>query len=824
MSENGYKSVSETIPESNGIHIAVIGSGYVGLVVAACLAEIGHKVSCIDNDHEKIEALKAGHVPIHEDLLPELLERHRGARLTFTTHLKDAVKNSEVIIIAVGTPALENGEADLTHVEQVAAEISNSLDSYKVIVEKSTVPVATSDSIARIMLARGVRRDQFEVVSNPEFLREGTAVVDFLHPDRILVGTQSDRAYQILERVYKPLTSGKYFDSPSSIPGPRSTLSPAPILRTSAKSAELIKQASNAFLAMKISFINSVANICDAVEANITEVAKGIGMDQRIGPQFLAAGLGYGGSCFHKDVKAFRSIGNKTGVDLGLLQEIERINDAQRGIFFNKVQAALKTLTGKKLAVLGLAFKGGTDDIRDSPAVHLVRSFLEAGCSVTAYDPAAMKNAKSVLPAENLAFVDDPYQTMDMADALVILTDWPDFAQLDLARVKRKLKTPLVLDGRNLFDEIEMHALGFTYHSIGRPLQPRPEVKKPASAARKKSRVLVTGAAGFLGSHLADALLAEGNSVLGVDNFLTGRANNLEHLRNEPRFELLEQDITDKFDPGRVDMVFNMASPASPIDYTVHGVETLLVGSLGTHNVLDVARKYGASFLHCSTSECYGDPLVHPQPESYWGHVNPIGPRSVYDESKRFSEALIMAYHRYYGLDTRLVRIFNTYGPRLQLNDGRVISNFLRQALCEEDLTVYGDGSQTRSFCYVSDQVEGLLRLMSSGESYPVNIGNPEEFTILECAKQVLKATGARSKIVFRPLPQDDPKQRCPDITRAKTILGWEPTINLARGLQLSIPWFRENIRLEPSSASVEKMLSTTAVNGNGRLVQPIAS
>lgn len=813
MSQNGYKSVSENGSGGHRVTIAVIGSGYVGLVVAACFAEIGHAVTCVDNDCDKIAHLQAGHVPIHEDLLPELMERHSGARLTFTTSLKEAVKHSDVIVIAVGTPSLENGEADLTFVEQVASEISSSIESYKVIVEKSTVPVATSDSITQILLSKGVPRDKFDVVSNPEFLREGTAVVNFLHPDRIIIGTQSDRAYEVLERAYRPLTSGAYFEVSSSIPGPRSITSPAPILRTSTKSGELIKQASNAFLAMKISFINSVANVCEAVDASITEVAKGIGMDQRIGPQFLAPGLGYGGSCFHKDVKAFRSIGNKTGVDLGLLHEIERINDTQRDLFFNKVSSAFKDMRGKRLGVLGLAFKGGTDDIRESPAIHLVRSFLESGCTVVAYDPAATKNAQAVLPSEKLTFVDDPYQTMDSADALVILTDWAEFSQLDLLEMKRRMRSAVVFDGRNLYDDNEMSDLGFTYFSVGRPSKPAIAGVPARSTGKNKRRVMVTGAAGFLGSHLVDALIAEGCSVIGVDNFLTGRQRNLDHLRSEPQFELLEHDITETFDPGRVDMVFNMASPASPIDYTVHGVETLLVGSLGTHNVLDIALKYKAPFLHCSTSECYGDPLVHPQPESYWGHVNPIGPRSVYDESKRFSEALIMAYHRYHGLDTRLVRIFNTYGPRLQLNDGRVISNFLRQALCGEDLTVYGDGSQTRSFCYVSDQIEGLLRLMDSGETYPVNIGNPEEFTILECARQVLKATGAKGKIIFHPLPQDDPKQRCPDITRAKAILGWEPKINLAQGLQLSIPWFRDNIRLESPNRIDKASPSDTGVH-----------
>jgi len=307
-------------------------------------------------------------------------------------------------------------------------------------------------------------------------------------------------------------------------------------------------------------------------------------------------------------------------------------------------------------------------------------------------------------------------------------------------------------------------------------------------------RVLVTGAAGFLGSHLCDALLAEGHTVLGVDNFLTGSESNLAHLRNDSRFEFHDHDITEPFDLGNVEFVYNFASPASPVDYAEHGIETLKVGSYGVLNVLEVAKKYGAKFLQASTSECYGDPLEHPQKESYWGNVNPIGPRSVYDESKRFAEALTVAYRRYYRVETQIVRIFNTYGPRLQLNDGRVISNFMKQALRGEDLTVYGDGSQTRSFCYVDDEIEGILRLADSELAGPVNIGNPNEFTVLECAQQVLTVTGSKSKIRYAPLPQDDPKQRRPDISLARARLGWEPKVTLADGLQLSVPYFRRAV------------------------------
>jgi dTDP-glucose 4,6-dehydratase len=305
-------------------------------------------------------------------------------------------------------------------------------------------------------------------------------------------------------------------------------------------------------------------------------------------------------------------------------------------------------------------------------------------------------------------------------------------------------------------------------------------------------RALVTGGAGFLGSYLCEALLAEGYSVVAVDNLLTGRETNLAHLARESRFELRRLDIIQPFDAGAVDYVFHFASPASPVDYMVHGVETLQVGSLGTFHALDVARRYGAKFFLASTSECYGDPLEHPQKETYWGNVNPVGPRSVYDEAKRFSEAATMAYHRYYKLDTRIVRIFNTYGPRMQLNDGRVIPNFMKQALRGEDLTVYGDGSQTRSFCYVTDEIAGILRLARSQEHQPVNIGNPNEFTMVECAQRVLAVTGSKSKLAFEPLPQDDPKQRRPDISRARALLGWEPKTELEAGLRLSLDYFRQ--------------------------------
>ncbi len=309
-------------------------------------------------------------------------------------------------------------------------------------------------------------------------------------------------------------------------------------------------------------------------------------------------------------------------------------------------------------------------------------------------------------------------------------------------------------------------------------------------------RVLITGGAGFIGSHLCDSFLANGHDVICLDNLITGATDNIAHLAGNPRFSFIKQDVTNYiFISGNVDAILHFASPASPIDYLNFPIQTLKVGSLGTHKALGLAKEKGARFLLASTSEVYGDPLIHPQKEDYWGNVNPIGPRGVYDEAKRFAEAMVMAYHRYHGVDTRIARIFNTYGPRMRLNDGRVVPNFILQALKGEDLTVFGDGSQTRSFCYVDDLVDGLTRLLLSNERDPVNLGNPGEFTILQFAEEILKMTQSRSKIVYRPLPTDDPRVRRPDISRAQTILNWTPRVSVQEGIGKTIPYFRDKLK-----------------------------
>jgi UDPglucose 6-dehydrogenase len=465
---------------SQSVSICVVGSGYVGLVAAVCFAEMGHRVTCVDNDEAKVKTLCAGGVPIFEEHLPELLGRHLNRGVEFTTDLGAAVESSEAVFIAVGTPQGDSGAADLSFVEAVVSQIAQAITGYKVIVEKSTVPVYTNEWIRRVLFRHGVDAEQFDVVSNPEFLREGTAVSDFLHPDRIVVGANSERSAEVLRRIYAPLSEGGYYEQPGALAGACSAARPARLLVTSAQSAEIIKHASNAFLALKISFINAVANLAESVDADIEDIAAGMGLDSRIGPKFLRAGLGYGGSCFPKDVAAFRWVAQQQGVDFQLLDEVCKINDTQREIFFNKVRSALWTLRGKRLAALGLAFKGDTDDIRESPAIDVIQRLLEAGASIAAYDPAAMERAKEAMPAsDKLIYAKDVYDAASGADAVLILTDWKEFTEIDLVRLNQAVRFPIVIDGRNLYKPQQMHEHGFTYVSVGRPASYQAQQGKP---------------------------------------------------------------------------------------------------------------------------------------------------------------------------------------------------------------------------------------------------------------------------------------------------------------------------------------------------------
>ena len=448
------------------MRIAVVGSGYVGLVAGACFADLGHDVILVDNDDAKLAALKDGQVPIHEKFLPELLNRHRGHRLEFSADLQEAVRASAAIVVAVGTPPTDRGDADLSYVEMVAREISGAINGYKVVVEKSTVPVYTSEWIRKIILRNGADPDSFDVASNPEFLREGTAVTDFLFPDRILVGCNNDRCAAVLREVYTPLTSGTYYKQPDAIPQPDRTSIPAPIIVTSTQSAEMIKHASNAFLAMKISFINAVASICETVGADVNQVTHGIGSDSRIGPRFLNPGIGYGGSCFPKDVSALKQLAGNSGYHFQLLTAVIEVNELQKRRVISKLQKHLGSLVGRRVALLGLAFKANTDDMREASSLVLAARLQADGATVTAYDPIAEHEARKRM--RGVQFADSALGAVEGADAAILVTEWPEFSELDWREVKSRMAGDLLIDGRNFTDRDEVTAAGFTYEGIGR--------------------------------------------------------------------------------------------------------------------------------------------------------------------------------------------------------------------------------------------------------------------------------------------------------------------------------------------------------------------
>jgi len=426
--------------------IGIIGSGYVGLVTGACFAHLGHEVLCVDNDKKKIDLLKEGKSPIYEPGLEEMIEGC-GKRLSFSTQIEQAVKKCQILFICVSTPPKENGEADLSFVEDVSRQIAVNLKEYRLIIEKSTVPVQTGEWIYKTIKAIQPKEALFSVASNPEFLREGSAVHDLLNPDRVVIGVSDSKAEKILKKLYEPFK--------------------APILVTDLKSAELIKHASNSFLATKIAFINVVARVCDAAGADIEKVAQGMGLDPRIGPSFLKAGIGFGGFCFPKDLSAFYSMAGRLGINFNILKEVLNSNEDQKLYFVKKIENVLWNLSNKTLGVLGLAFKPNTDDMRFAPSIDIINALQKDGAKIRAYDPEAMSRAKPVF--QKVTFAKNPYDVAKDADALVILTEWDEFSKLDLKRIKKLLRAPIIFDGRNMFSPAEMKKLGFQYYGIGRP-------------------------------------------------------------------------------------------------------------------------------------------------------------------------------------------------------------------------------------------------------------------------------------------------------------------------------------------------------------------
>ena len=444
--------------------IAIIGTGYVGLVTGTCFAEIGHTVICQDSDGSKIEILQKGEIPIYEPYLKDLVQKNRDAgRLFFTKNLEEAVKPSGVIFICVGTPPLENGEADLSAVEKVSKGIAQVSDSYKLVVEKSTVPVQTGMWVEKTLRIYRSKNIEFDVASNPEFLREGSAVEDFLHPDRIVVGVENEMALKILKDLYSPIIN-RSFNCPIHTECPYTK--PVPFVVTDIKSAELIKHASNSFLATKISFINAVADICERAGADVAKVSYGMGLDPRIGKDFLNAGIGFGGFCFPKDLQAFIKIAEKLGYDFPLLKEVERINEGRIEVFVEKLRNYLWIIKGKTIGILGLSFKPDTDDIRFAPSLKIIKKLQKEGAVIKAYDPRAVDRTKEVIP--NITYCPDPLEVAKDSEALLLITEWEEFRELDFRKIKALMKRPLIIDGRNMLNKKRVLEMGFEYVGIGK--------------------------------------------------------------------------------------------------------------------------------------------------------------------------------------------------------------------------------------------------------------------------------------------------------------------------------------------------------------------
>ena len=777
------------------MQVAIVGTGYVGLVAGICFADAGHNVWGVDRDTAKIAALLKREIPIYEPGLSDVFDR-AASRLTFTTDLTLAVKNCDVIFVAVGTPEKEDGSADMGPTMAVVEAVAKAATSPKILVLKSTVPVGTAAQV-RAKISEFTKID-IDVVSNPEFLKEGAAVDDFLKPDRVVIGCQTAKAEAAMRELYEPFVKNGH-----------------PILFMDNVSAEMTKYAANAFLSVKISFINELALLADKLGADINDVRRGFTSDSRINPAFFYPGVGFGGSCFPKDVKALVHSGRAAGVPMALVEAADNVNDRQKLVLFDRIRDYFarrgETLHGKTIAMWGLAFKPHTDDVREAPAMYIIEQLVDAGAKVIGFDPVAMETAKAAFTRPFTA-AKSAMEAATGADALAIVTEWNEFRTPDLALLKQNMKTAAIFDGRNVLDPVKASKAGFDYYCIGRQMRSQARLGATAESNRDSAkgqtarvkRALVAGAAGFVPSHVVDSLLEQGFEVIGVDSLVTGREENLKNAFANPRFRFVKHDIRESMSmvmsklgldmkPGTFTEIYNLASPASPVDFAKIPLSILETASTGHRHMLDLAKATDAVCLYASSSEVYGDAEIHPQVETYFGNVNTVGHRSCYDEAKRYGEALSVAHAKEFGTKIRMARIFNTYGPRMRPTDGRIIPNFFMQALQGRPLTIYGAGTQTRSFCFVSDLVAGLIALARSSEVRPTNVGNPIERSVGEIAKAINELTASQAGLTTLPLPENDPKVRRPDISRAKAF-GWEPKVSLEDGLKSSMEYFKAQL------------------------------
>ena len=771
------------------MQVLIIGSGYVGLTTGCVFAFLGHRVTLLDTDQEKMVSLQDGKVPFHEKGLPDVFSTAKN-RMAFTADWEEVPTDIDMIIIAVGTPSLETGEVDLSYVYAAAREIGKRVGGKAVppVVIKSTVPVGTSQAVRDLIQKQLAQRKQaarVEVISNPEFLREGEALQDAFYPDRIVVGADDEQALEAIRSLYQPIIE-QQFAPPAVAPRPDGYTQPSWLVTNSA-SAEMIKYAGNAFLAMKISFINEFANLAEKTGAHISDVAKGIGMDRRIGPHFLQAGIGWGGSCFGKDTKAIVQQGQQYGVQMRLVESTLTVNQKQREHVVELLEEAVPELEGRTIGVLGLSFKPNTDDLRDAPAIDLIRQLTEKGAKVQAYDPVAIEAAKKGFPDLHVIYCSRGEDVFAGAHAVILVTEWREFRDLPFARLGETMAEKRFLDTRNFLQASHLRQAGYQYQGIG---QGRHTVRK---------RVLVTGGAGFIGSHLVDELLAEGHDVHVVDQFDSFyerqvKERNIAQHRLHHRYVLSEVDICEReqleeiFHSWKPDVVVHLAARAGVRPSVQHPLSYVEANIVGTTHLLDLSVQYGIKrFVFGSSSSVYGlnekvpfaeeDPLLHCA--------------SPYAATKIAGEALCQSYAHCFGLDVIALRFFTVYGPRQRPD--LAIHTFVKRMEQGEPIQLYGDGTTSRDYTFVTDIVAGIRKAMEVELSgyHVFNLGNDEPTKLIDLVRTVERVLGRVATIEWLPMQVGDVPATWADLSKSKRFLQYQPQISIEQGLREYVSWFR---------------------------------
>ncbi|GAA4707904.1 nucleotide sugar dehydrogenase [Brevibacillus fulvus] len=774
------------------MHIWMIGSGYVGLTTGCMFAYLGHQVTLLDTDAEKIARLQAGEIPFHEKGLPEVFAAARK-NMAFTCRWDDFSTGADVVMVAVGTPSRESGDVDLSYVHTVAREIGRRLIARHLpILLKSTVPIGTAKEVQAIIQQELDNREwpgSITVIANPEFLREGEALQDAFYPDRLIVGTDDGQCLSTVHQLYQPLLEQR-FHPPAGVFRPVGYAAPA-LLVTNSATAEMIKYASNAFLAMKISFINEFANLADKVGADIIDVAKGIGLDKRIGPHFLQAGIGWGGSCFGKDTKAIVQLGKQHATPMQLIEATLAVNQQQRQKVLHLLMDELSDLHGRTIGILGLAFKPNTDDLRDAPALELIEQLAKYGARVKVFDPVAMETCQKLFPTLDVNYCDNVDALFDGTDAVILVTEWEQFRDLPFSRLGQYMTEKRVIDTRNFWDPARLRNAGFSYRGIGRGQLPR------------KERVLVTGGAGFIGSHLVDQLLAEGFDVHVIDMFddfyeIAQKEKNIQHHLHSRHYSLSRVDICqrdkleDIFAAWQPEIVIHLAARAGVRPSVQNAAAYVETNVTGTLHLLDLAAKYKVKrFIFGSSSSVYGlnDKVPFCEEDPLLSVASP------YAATKIAGESLCQSYSNCYGLDVIVLRFFTVYGPRQRPD--LAIHTFVHKMMNDQPIQLYGDGTTSRDYTFVSDIVSGIRRAMEAELSgyHVFNLGNDQPTKLIELVNALEWAIGKKAKIEWLPLQVGDVPATWADLQKSRQVLKYQPTVTLEQGLSNYLDWVQSQAK-----------------------------